>query len=73
MTAANTVPTKVAEYFGSNEVGLYETFNPEHSGWLRAAPRITRTTLRELRAQGITRVSFRCGNRVADFAIDEVC
>ncbi len=74
MTYANTIPAKVAAYFGTPEgVYLWQTYKPEDARWLRTAPRVTKTTLRTLRGQGVTIVSFRWGDRIADFDIDEVC
>lgn len=61
----------ISAYFGSDDCALWESFK-QGRGWLREAPRLSLTRLRQLRAQGVTMIAVKCGERIADFAIAEV-
>jgi hypothetical protein len=65
------IPTKIVDYFGSDDVGFYESFKPGR-GWRREAPRISLTRIRQLRAAGVTVIAVRNGTRIADFNIAEL-
>ncbi len=65
------LPTAVATYFGPGaEVTVEEAWFGAR--WIRCAPRVSLAEMRRLSERGATRVAFRCGDRVADFAIEEV-
>lgn len=76
-----TVPQKIADYFGiprnpawydGRHPTIESTFVPGR-GWRRypIRKRISGNAVRQLRAEGVTHIAVKYGERVADFTIKE--